>query len=412
MTRFFIHILLIIILSMPLSGCWLGAALGGAGGYFAGKKMKDEKAEKSLEKRIRYEERSELEKQKQVAMNQDEKLQAKIAVRLLGGGLTKIMTVQALVNEGVVTLYGNVPSPKIAHRAIEVARRMPGVKSVISNLTVIEYTITPTKQSSAPMVFKEPAQATRPAPGRIRPQIHTQPVPMVEQAPQYNQAPVEEAPARRLIPRQEFEDDVPDSAVRYIAPPPTASQAPREEVLPWKLKQGVRTPAIKRPVVDPVKDIPWKEEPPQGDAILKHSPDLWKATDSETPRKGEIVNPDAEEPVKNMTEKTESAVIQEPAAVENTDLEDISDEDSGLVKEENEFFDENKPEATVKEATKDIIKTTKKVAKEQPAKLVKETTKEVSPKNKVNDLSDQAEEMLSKAEKKFKKLTADEKSGK
>jgi hypothetical protein len=224
MNRSILTIMLITLLTLPLKGCLLaGAALGAGSGYYASKEIdkSNGKRDRAIEKRARREERAQQQQQQQSMSTKDTQLAGQLATRLLGGGLTNILSVQSMVQNGVVTLFGNVPSPKIAQRAIETARRLPGVKSVISNLVVVEYTIVPAIPKGA---MAQQLQSQRFAPPPVV--VPTpQPRPAVAFTPQDT--------GRQLKPREEQ----PETGVSYMVPQTTAIKPlnPQDEVLPWQL---------------------------------------------------------------------------------------------------------------------------------------------------------------------------------
>ncbi len=71
----------------------------------------------------------------------DEKILAELDRKFISGELTRIIEVHSTVENGVVTLYGNLPSQVVAARAIDIARRVHGVKLVVPKLQVREMNI-------------------------------------------------------------------------------------------------------------------------------------------------------------------------------------------------------------------------------------------------------------------------------
>jgi len=145
MFKKFLNVILILSCGATLTGCAL-AAVGGAGATYWGlgeyNKAKG-KQKKSLEKRVTRETRSQLERERVQTLSRDEQVAGKINGRLISGELTKVIEIHTLVRDGVVYLYGNVPSGKVAERAIKISRSQKGVRDVVSYLSVVEMKITP-----------------------------------------------------------------------------------------------------------------------------------------------------------------------------------------------------------------------------------------------------------------------------
>lgn len=140
------NLFVILMLTFTLSGCFgaiLGAAAGGAGAYYTKKEIDKSNARKShaIEKKTRIEEREKFSRQVKDNVNKDDKISLDLTSKMLGGGLTKILSVHTIVKDGVVTLYGNAPSQEVVNRAIDMARREAGVKKVINNLVVVNVRI-------------------------------------------------------------------------------------------------------------------------------------------------------------------------------------------------------------------------------------------------------------------------------
>jgi len=140
------NLLTISILVLTLSGCFgaiLGAAAGGAGAYYTKKELDKSNSRKSraIEKKTRIEERNKFSQQVKESVSKDEQISLDLTSKMLGGGLTKILSVHSIVKDGVVTLYGNAPSQEVVNRAIDMARREAGVKKVINNLVVVNVRI-------------------------------------------------------------------------------------------------------------------------------------------------------------------------------------------------------------------------------------------------------------------------------
>lgn len=144
------NFLVVLILIFTLSGCFgaiFGATVGGAGAYYAKREFdkSDKRKKHAVEKKTRIEERELFSRKVKDNVNKDDKISLELTKKMLGGGLTKIISMHTIVKEGVVTLYGNAPSQKVVDRAIDIARREQGVKKVVNNLVVVEVRIIPPK---------------------------------------------------------------------------------------------------------------------------------------------------------------------------------------------------------------------------------------------------------------------------
>lgn len=134
-------------LLLSLSGCFgalLGATAGGVGSYYAKKEIDTSSKRESVAvaKKVRREEREKYQKEINENISNDLRLTSAITGKMLSGGLTKVISVHTVVKNGVVELFGNVPSQGVADRAIDIARRQPGVKRVVNNLVIVEVKIT------------------------------------------------------------------------------------------------------------------------------------------------------------------------------------------------------------------------------------------------------------------------------
>lgn len=65
----------------------------------------------------------------------DDQIEAQVISRLSADDLTQRFAFQASSEEGVVTLYGNVPGPHIRTQALAVTRGTPGVVRVVDYLS-------------------------------------------------------------------------------------------------------------------------------------------------------------------------------------------------------------------------------------------------------------------------------------
>jgi len=80
----------------------------------------------------------------------DEVLFRAIQKRLLEDGDLASVAIAAHVNNGLVTLSGNVPDAKIRDRAVLVARETPGVQRVETQIQVVAAKSKPEPSAKAP----------------------------------------------------------------------------------------------------------------------------------------------------------------------------------------------------------------------------------------------------------------------
>lgn len=244
------NILVIVILSLPLAGCFtLGLAAGAGGAYVASKEFEksQEKQKRAAEKDAVRSARAEWERERSKSSGADAKTAAIINARLLGGELTKVITIHTLVRSGVVTLFGNVPSQKVAERAIEVARSMPGVKEVRSNLVVVEMQIIPVNPGASfpdfgpanTEQFEQPPPELQPAQQAPQNVLQNQQPP--QQAPQPDQGYDDESPPPQPIP-----DFIPEQSQTQ---PPEQHEYSGDEPEPPKM---ITPEMLRRPSADDV----------------------------------------------------------------------------------------------------------------------------------------------------------------
>ncbi len=214
--------LIIICLILSLSGCGFSLfpiLASGGGGYLASRevkkaKIKSEAAEQKRRDRELLQARTSWEKERAQAQTTDERLTATLNQQYLGGGLTRILSVNTQIQNGVVTLYGNVPNEVVADRAVEIARRTNGVRDVISKLTIVEMEVTPVTQAQSPAFHlpktTSPTAAAAPTPTPL-------PVPIMAATP---------APAKQSIRalRDALRD--PNAVPKNIPPPQVQQQLP------------------------------------------------------------------------------------------------------------------------------------------------------------------------------------------
>ena len=133
--------------ALVISGCTVAGTLASVGGsYLANREVKKAKSKnEEADDKFRnlavahvqwQEDRKELERLRNDKANNS--VISELNRRYVGGELTKLIAVHASINsDGVVTLFGNVPSETVEARAIEVASEIPGVNGVISKIEVI-----------------------------------------------------------------------------------------------------------------------------------------------------------------------------------------------------------------------------------------------------------------------------------
>ncbi len=138
MKRKILTILFVAAITPCLQGCFILAALGlmGGGTYYVG-----EKAGKREDERIKTESLIDVKKEleaKQAQENaQDQGISNQINQNYMAGALTSSIAVYPEVRNGVVILHGRVPDAATAERAIDAARKTPGVQRIISNLVIM-----------------------------------------------------------------------------------------------------------------------------------------------------------------------------------------------------------------------------------------------------------------------------------
>ena len=149
---------LALIALLPLGGCFLGMAAATAGtSYAVGKeynRYQDYKVQND-QKQLEWRSREIANSKQNVISIQDAETISQLNQRFVGGGLTPVMTVHSAVNNGVVTLNGRVPSRVIADRAVAIAREMPDVEQVISNLMIVDMMIVPASSGGSRMSYHQ-----------------------------------------------------------------------------------------------------------------------------------------------------------------------------------------------------------------------------------------------------------------
>jgi hyperosmotically inducible protein len=106
---------MLLLIPMVFAGC-APALIGGAavGGYYVGK---DDRSVGQIAS--------------------DAEITAKINAKYVEDSEVSAIDINVDTRYGVVVLYGNVSSQRIANRAVSIANTTKGVKSVISKLTVV-----------------------------------------------------------------------------------------------------------------------------------------------------------------------------------------------------------------------------------------------------------------------------------
>lgn len=204
---------------LPLGGCvplLLGGAAGGAG-YYAGKKGDDPREAARMAKEDREAKRMEA---KRTAEQQrvDQQLSQQLNQRYLGGELTRVLAVNSTVQEGIVTLTGTVPSPKVAERAIAIAQATPGVRQVVSRLTILP---APGAAAAAGGMMAAQPQLMQPQPVQGQMMQAVPPAAMAAQPQPMQQQPMmRESAATPYIPPQTTTSMEPSSNAVPNTPPP------------------------------------------------------------------------------------------------------------------------------------------------------------------------------------------------
>lgn len=139
------RIYLLITALFSLNGCLVAGITAGAAG--AGYVVQNE-YQKSSEKRATAQDkedifaeakaRQELIEQRAKVEEINDKIRNIINHSYITGGLTRVINIDTKTENGVVTLTGVVPSQALADRAVILARRTPGVKTVVSKMMIIE----------------------------------------------------------------------------------------------------------------------------------------------------------------------------------------------------------------------------------------------------------------------------------
>lgn len=124
---------------MPLlQGCFLLAGLAalGGGGYYIGAKA-GQREEERVKTESLIEVKKELDQKGKIQAQADQNITNQISQNYVAGTLTSSIAVYPEVRNGVVILHGRVPDEATARRAIETARKTPGVQRIISNLVIM-----------------------------------------------------------------------------------------------------------------------------------------------------------------------------------------------------------------------------------------------------------------------------------
>ncbi len=210
-------------LLFPLTGCLetaVGAGAVGAG-YIANQEItrtaEKRRAKVEREERRKYEDR--LRKEQDIFESKlpsgDERAEQALTARLLGGQLTHVLSISPRVENGVVTLYGVVPSPVIADRAVAAASQIPGIRGVNSQLMINERRIEP--------ILGPDGKPVRP-PYAHRPNRGVQQQPDVMRPVRPDSTPPNVPPPRGAR--------APAPAPPQLAPPPTRRSAPPPAIVP------------------------------------------------------------------------------------------------------------------------------------------------------------------------------------
>ncbi len=243
---------LLVVVLVGITGCTaVGAVLGGGAGLLAKEEVDKsrERQRRAMERRIEREREQFQQIQRDRAREVDQKVQYQINRELLSGELTQVVAVQIDVRDGIVSLYGTVPSQAVADRAFNLARATTGVKQVISNLVIVEMEVSPTGRSYKhvpSIVSPRPAVAQR-MPEDAMPQLQ-------EILMRRNQERAREQRAgQQAQPR--LARPSPQPPVNFRRPPPGSQPVPR----PQPRRMPPPDPRVERMAPPPVAPLPVPE---------------------------------------------------------------------------------------------------------------------------------------------------------
>jgi hypothetical protein len=138
MKRKYFNLLIVICLIPTLQSCFLAgivAAIGG-GTYYVGTKA-GKREDERIKTQALIDVKRELEEKEKAESGVDQNIMNQINQNYLAGTLTGNIAVYPEVRNGVVILHGRVPDAQTAERAIQAARKTPGVERIISNLVIV-----------------------------------------------------------------------------------------------------------------------------------------------------------------------------------------------------------------------------------------------------------------------------------
>ncbi len=233
MYRRFLTFITCSFLCLSLSGCFgalIGAAAGGTGAYFAKKEVDRSSTKESvaIAKKVRREEREKYQQEINSNITNDMRVESAITKKMLSGGLTKVLSLHSVVKNGVVNLYGNVPSQGVADRAIDIARRQPGVKKVINNLVIVEVKISSPKSLKPSKTIKGtvPAKKYSPANPNLRGSSSIQGISPNVTTTSRHAGPTPLSKQSYVSQRDNRTSSIPQIKAKMITPPTTLNGAP------------------------------------------------------------------------------------------------------------------------------------------------------------------------------------------
>lgn len=242
--RYLFSLALVVLCAPALGGCIPMMLAGATAGttYVVADQYSEarQKQDRAIEREAVRRARTQWEQQQQRALNQDEVIRDQIANSYLSGQLTRVITVHTTVENGVVTLIGNVPDRAVAERAIQLARSTPGVREVRSQLVVVPVRLQPVDENALISRTDQPGEQPiilQPAPNNVPPQAMQ--------------------PTQQPMPTQPMAEPKPPAKVNVAPSAPTrparvVSEEPVEVIPPTDLRDTtMERPDPRRPLMTP-----------------------------------------------------------------------------------------------------------------------------------------------------------------
>lgn len=190
-------------MSLSLQGCILaGLGVLGGGGYYVGTKA-GKREDERIKTQALVDVKQELEQKQQVEAQADQNIATQISQNYVAGALTNQIAVYPEVRNGVVILHGRVPDAQTAERAINAARKTPGVQRIISNLVIMNQQPQAIPLTAVPEFQKNIQQQN----GQIQQQY-------IQQQQMNNMQPVQGYPQMQYQQQPEPQQIVPIPAVK------------------------------------------------------------------------------------------------------------------------------------------------------------------------------------------------------